>query len=129
MKRKKRRRKRGRKEGGGGEREGKKEREEKNSVSRPCLPKNGQTRFKATITIPNQFNSIQFQPRFSIKAFVSFGGSPVTPNARTWVPRRNRCKPTATFHPSDCEIMKTYFLPSWSRMLARRTRRPDNSPL
>lgn len=45
-------------------------------------------------------------------AFVSFKGIPLTPNARTCVPLLNRCRPTATFHPSSSGRMKTYRLPS-----------------
>jgi hypothetical protein len=68
-------------------------------------------------------------PRFSINAFVSFGGSPLTPKALTCVPLLNLCKPIATFQPSLCDNTKTYFFPSWSRMLARRTCKPIISPL
>lgn len=68
-------------------------------------------------------------PRFSINIFVSFGGSPLTPKALTCVPLLSLCNPIATFHPSLCESTKTYFFPSWSRMLARRTCKPIISPL
>src|SRR5436305_10865456 len=69
------------------------------------------------------------QPRFSINILVSFGGSPLTPRALTCVPLLNLCNPIATFHPSLWESTKTYFFPSWSRMLARRTCKPIISPL
>lgn len=54
----------------------------------------------------------QVQPMPSKIAFVSFNGIPLTPNARTCVPLLNRCRPTATFHPSSSGRMKTYRLPS-----------------
>src|SRR5271156_1851863 len=86
--------------------------------------------------LPRQQHSTPFlsnlhhaHPRFSINIFVSFGGSPLTPKALTCVPLLNLCNPIATFHPSLCESTKTYFFPSWSRMLARRTCKPIISPL
>ena len=39
---------------------------------------------------------------------------------RTWLPLRNRCKPSASFQLSDSSMRNTYFLPSASRTEARR---------
>jgi hypothetical protein len=38
----------------------------------------------------------------------------------TWLPFRKRCKPSASFQLSDSSMRKTYFLPSVSRIEARR---------
>ena len=53
----------------------------------------------------------------------------LNPSARTWLPLRSRCNPTATFQLSVSCRTKRYFLPSWSLILARRIWRPLNSPL
>lgn len=71
----------------------------------------------------------QPQPKFPKIPFVSFALIPLTPNARTCVPRRSRCSPTATFQPSSSCKTKTYRLPSRSRILARSTWSPLDSPL
>lgn len=39
---------------------------------------------------------------------------------RTWLPLRNRCRPSASFQLSDSSMRNTYFLPSASRTEARR---------
>jgi hypothetical protein len=94
--------------------------------------------FRWSVVLPCQQHSISplspspihyAHPRFSINALVSFGGSPLTANALTCVPLLSLCKPIATFQPSLCDSTKTYFFPSWSRMLARRTCKPIISPL
>lgn len=66
---------------------------------------------------------------FSKIPFVSFALIPLTPRARTCVPLRSLCRPTATFQPSSSCNTKTYRLPSRSRILARSTWSPFDSPL
>lgn len=60
------------------------------------------------------------QPRFSNVVLASFELIPLTPNALTCVPFLSLCSPTATFQLSSSVRTKTYLLPSWSRMLARK---------
>ena len=71
----------------------------------------------------------QIHPMLSKIAFVSLTAMPLTPNALTCVPLLSRCSPTATFQPSSSCKTNTYFLPSWSLILALRTCSPLNSPL
>lgn len=52
------------------------------------------------------------QPSVSRVVLASPVDMPLTPSCRTWVPRRRRCNPTATFQLSNWSTMKRYRLPS-----------------
>lgn len=54
----------------------------------------------------------------------SFGAIWLFCRLRTWLPLRNRCRPSASFQLSDSSMRKTYFFPSASRTEARRTCSP-----
>lgn len=74
-------------------------------------------------------NLLQANPRPVSRFLTSAAGIPFVPRALTCEPRLSRCNPTATFQLSPSSMMKTYFLPSGSRIEARRRCLPFRSPV